>query len=407
MTARGHFTCAWCLCAALAIVDARPARAQAQMEFIPSVSLFTVYDDNIFARVNGTAGQMLQLRPSFEGSYQSPTVRLLGLYSFDMQRSNFSSLNTLDARRHAMGETRLRTSPFTAVGLAVRYDRSETPGEIDFDTGLLGERHEAERLDLTPTVSRRLSPRLTMSAAYNWTTEHLIDGERGTVHTGRGTLARELSELASVTGSYVGRYFTDHETFAPGDPLSHSSHALLIGWERRLAPGTRLALSGGPKTTTYQGIDVEIAAAFARATNHLKTNVDYSHGETIVLGVRGPVAIDSVTTRFGWPLTQRIEIGTHAGVSDVSTLEGRTSTIYRGTLAGSWTPSRLYAVAATYGLDYQHGTIRYPIFLDGEALPLDDRVLRHVFRISVTVAPRYKRSILPPEEAARAKGVAR
>ena len=87
------------MCAALAVWlgDARAVRAQAQMEFIPSLSLFTVYDDNIFARIDGTAGQMLQLRPSFEGSYESPTVRLLGLYSFDMQRSNFSALNTLDA----------------------------------------------------------------------------------------------------------------------------------------------------------------------------------------------------------------------------------------------------------------------------------------------------------------------
>jgi len=397
------------MCAALAVWlgDARAVRAQAQMEFIPSLSLFTVYDDNIFARIDGTAGQMLQLRPSFEGSYESPTVRLLGLYSFDMQRSNFSALNTLDARRHAMAETRLRVSPFTTLGLAMRYDRSETPGEINIETGLLGQRHEAERLDLTPTVSRRLSPRMSVSAAYNWTTEHLVDGERGTLHVGRATLARVLSEVSSLTGSYIGRYFTDHETFAPGDPLSHRSHAVLAGWERRLAPGTRLAFSAGPKTTTYQGIDVEVSAAFARATNHLRTNVDYWHGETIVLGIRGPVAVDSVTTAFGWPLTQRIEIGTHAGVSDVSTTEGRTSTIYRGTLAASWAPSRLYTIAATYGLDYQHGTIRHPIFLDGAPLLLDDRVLRHVFRVSVTVAPRYKRSMLPPEEAARAKGVTR
>jgi len=64
-------------------------------------------------------------------------------------------------------------------------------------------------------------------------------------------------------------------------------------------------------------------------------------------------------------------------------------------------------VAATYGLDYQLGTIRSPIFLDGEAVGLDDKVLRHVFRVSLTIAPRYKRSILPPEEAARAKGVTR
>ena len=66
------------------------------------VSLFSVYDDNIYARVDGSAGHLVQVRPSFEGSYENPRMRLLGLYSFDAQRSNFATLNTLDARRHAL-----------------------------------------------------------------------------------------------------------------------------------------------------------------------------------------------------------------------------------------------------------------------------------------------------------------
>ena len=44
------------------LVAGSTAFAQAQMEFIPSMSVFTVHDDNIFARVDSTAGQMLQLK---------------------------------------------------------------------------------------------------------------------------------------------------------------------------------------------------------------------------------------------------------------------------------------------------------------------------------------------------------
>jgi hypothetical protein len=389
------------------LVCAATAAAQAQMEFIPSLSFFSVYDDNVFARVDSTAGQMLQLRPSLEGSYESPTVRLLGLYAFDMQRSNFSSLNTLDARRHALGETRLRTSPFTTIGLMTRYDRSETPGEINADTGVLGERREAERLELTPTFARRLAPRATLTGGYNWTTERLIDGEHGTMHSGRIGIARDLTPRTSLSATYVGRYFlTADPPTIDGDP-QHSSHALLVGWERQMAPGTRLALSAGPKATSYSGPDVEVAAGLSRTTPRIRAALDYWHGETIVLGIGGPVAVDSFTTRVNWPFRHRMEAGIHAGVSDIATLDGRTATIYRGTLVGSWSPSGLYTVAATYGLDFQDGTIRFPVFLDEEALPLEGRLLRHVFRVSVTVAPRYKRSILPPEEAARAKGVTR
>jgi hypothetical protein len=151
----------------------------------------------------------------------------------------------------------------------------------------------------------------------------------------------------------------------------------------------------------------EASVAFTRTTPRRRLALDYWHGETIVLGIAGPVNVNSVTGRVSWPLTRRVEVGTHLGVSDVTTLENRTSTIYRGNLVGSWSPGGIYTVAASYGLDFQQGSIRNPIFLDDEALVFDDRLLRHVFRVSVTVAPRYGRSILPPDEAARAKGVSR
>ena len=384
----------------IATLFSTTAYAQAQMEFIPSMSFFTVYDDNVFARVEGSAGQMLQLRPSLEGSYENPRVRLLGLYSFDMQRSNFSSLNTLDARRHALGETRFRVSPFSTLGFTMRYDRSETPGEIDIDSGVLGERRQAERLELTPTFARRFNTRTSMTAGYDWTTENLIDGERGTLHIGRATLSREVTTKTTLSASVVSRYFVD-------DIANHTSNALLFGWNREMAAGTRLTFFAGPKVTSYRGLMPEVSAAFARATNRIRLAVDYWHGETIVLGVQGPVRADSVTTRSTWPLTQRWEVSAHAGVSDVTTLDARNSTIYRGTLGASWSPGGLYSVAASYGLDYQDGTIRNRIVLDDEPIRFEDQILRHVFRVSVTVAPRYSRSILPPDEAARAKGVTR
>ncbi len=370
------------------------------MEFIPSVSLFTVYDDNIFARVDGSAGQILQLRPTFEGSYDTPQVRVLGLYSFDMQRSNFSSLNSADARRHALGETRFRPNPMTTLSFTGRYDRAETPGELDIDTGVLGDRRTAERLQIAPGYQRRLGEFTLMTAGYDWTTEHLVEGERGTLHIGRMGLSRDVSSRVSLTGSYVGRYFVD-------DIGHHTSHGVLFGWTREMAAGTRLSLSAGPKVTSYRGLTPELSATFSRTTPYLRLALDYWHGETIVLGIRGPVSVDSGTARVSWPLTRTIEFGTHAGISDVVTLDQRATTIYRGTLVGSWTPGGIYTVATSYGLDYQLGDIRNRLAVDGDGVFIDEEVLRHVFRVSLTVAPRWKRSILPPDEAARAKGVTR
>jgi hypothetical protein len=393
----------WSAALAAQLVLASPAHAQAQMEFIPSVSLFTVYDDNIFARADGSAGQMMQLRPSFEGSWESPTVRMLGLYSFDMQRSNFSTLSTLDARRHALGEMRFRTTPFVTLGLTTRYDRTNTPGELDLDTGVLGDRQNAERVELMPTLAWRLGPRTVMTSGYDWITEHLIAGERGTMHVGRLGWSRDVTSRTTFTTSYIGRLFVDHV-----DAVSdYQSHAVLLGMDRVLSPGTSVTLSAGPKVRARRGTDYEASANFTRATPRSRLAVDYWHGETIVLGVVGPVGVDSATSRMSWPIRQRFEVATVLGASDISTLDDRTTRVYRGTLTGSWSPGGIYSIAASYDADYQDGSIRNPVFIDGERVLFDERVLRHVFRVSVTIAPRYRRSILPPDEAARAKGVTR
>jgi hypothetical protein len=375
--------------------------AQDRFEFIPSISFFTVYDDNLFATTEGSAGQMLQLRPSFEGNYEGPRARLLGLYSFDMQRSNHTLLNTFDARRHALTETSFRATPMTTLSMAMRYDRSETPGEINMITGLLGDRRTAERWQVTPGFARRISPLAVVTGNYDFSTEYLVDGEIGTLHAGRLGLSRDISSRMSVTAHYVGRYFVD-------DLVSHNAHGVLFGWSRETGPGARFTIAGGPKIRSYEiGVVPEVNVSFTRAALRSRIALDYWHGETIVLGIRGPVGVDSGTARITWPLTRFIEVSAHSGVSDIHTLDGREATNYRGTLGASWSPGGIYTVAASYGVDYQLGDIRRRLYLDDMPLLLEKEVLRHVFRVSVTVAPRFRRSILPPDEAARAKGVTR
>ena len=126
--------------------------------------------------------------------------------------------------------------------------------------------------------------------------------------------------------------------------------------------------------------------------------MDYWHGETIILGIPGPVAVDSGALRIAWPFRSRWELGAGLGATDINTIDFREARVYRSTLIGSWTSHGMYSVSASYGLDYQQGDIRRR---------LDENVLRHVFRVSFTVAPRLFRSVLPPDEAARVKGVLR
>ena len=387
---RTRFTAAAAL-AAIALW-APHSTAQTRKSIVPSLSVAHVYDDNLFADVEGSAGQIWQIRPSIEGSWEGPRLTFLSLYSFDMLRSNHGDLNTFDARRHAFVDTRFRSTPMTTLALSARYDRSETPGELEFDTGILGPRQTAERWQVAPNFSRRMGPRSVLTGGYDLTLEHEIDTPRGTLHQGRLAISREFTSRTDVVGSYLGRFFDDSLE-------SHSSHALLGGLSREIAAGTRFSFYAGPRVTSYRsGIKPEVSTGFIRDTPRINLALDYWHGETIILGIQGPVAVDSGTARVSWPLTAKLELGTMAGVTDIDTIDNRKARVYRTSILSSWTTRGMYTVGASYGLDYQEGDIRRR---------LDEDVLRHVFRVTLTIAPRLSHSRLPPDEAARVKGVAR
>lgn len=379
---------------AIALGLAAPgARAQTRATIVPSLSIGAVYDDNVSARASGDAGEMLQLRPSLEADYESPTVTLISLWSFDMQRSNHSALNALDARRHAMFDAKLRSSPLTTWGLGGRYDRTDTPGDIEFESGLLTDRRNAQRWQLTPSFLRRVGERTNFTALYDFTTENLVSEGRNTLHVARTGMSRQLSPRSSLSGEYIGRLFDD-------DLVEHHSHAAVMGFTRQLRQFTSLTVQAGPRWTSYRGLVPEVALSLNRDGRTLKAGLDYSHGETIILGVSGPVQVDTGSARLTVVPTRRLEFGIRAGASGILTLDDRAATIYRGTLLGSWSFAGPFTLTGSYSADYQLGDIRRNLFRD-------DRVLRHVIRVGLTIAPSFSRSFLPPDAAARAKGVTR
>ena len=71
-----------------------------------------------------------------------------------------------------------------------------------------------------------------------------------------------------------------------------------MGWSRELRQFTHLTVQAGPRWTSYRGIQPEVAVSFARDGRTVKAGVDYSHGETIILGVSGPVEVDTGAARL-------------------------------------------------------------------------------------------------------------
>ncbi len=369
------------------LLSASLAQAQAQTEtsLVPSLSFGTIYDDNLFARVKGDAGEMTILRPALEGNYVSPSLTVSSLFSFDAQHSNFPALSTLDARRHGNLDIKHQTTPMLTLALGLRYDRTETPGELNFDSGIIGERRVADRWEAVPSMAYRTSTRTTVTASYNGMTEKLVDDIQGTLHVARAGVTHQVSTLEEVSVSYLGRRFVDAlET--------HTSTAVLAGFARALDYATRFTVQAGPRVSEAQGLDAEIVAGLARTTNRSRIGLDYWHGETMILGIHGPVAVDTATAKAALGITARSEIGVNAGITDSTSLLNQNVRVAQAVAFGAWTPhGGAYTFSASYGLERQHGILVGGLFLD-------DRIVRHTLRMNVTVAPRLSRKFRPTGE---------
>ena len=141
----------------VALLAAHGASAQTTTSLMPALSVTTVYDDNVFSQPQGTADLITALQPSLEAQLRSPTVNLQGLMSFDMQRSARNTMpTTLDARRHAMFDGRVRSTPSILLGLTGLYDRTETASDLNLELRACcfpGSAHSASRPRRPPLIA--------------------------------------------------------------------------------------------------------------------------------------------------------------------------------------------------------------------------------------------------------------
>src|SRR6185436_14366031 len=158
--------------------------AQSQVTLVPAAAVATIYDDNLFSAPKGVADVVTSVRPSLEGRYESPTANISSFAYFDMQRSlNNPTLTTLDARRHAMVDGRVQASPQLGLGVAARYDHSDTPSDLNLDTAILLPRQRARRVQFTPSLAYRANPRTSVTARYDWTSEDLSGWTGAELHS--------------------------------------------------------------------------------------------------------------------------------------------------------------------------------------------------------------------------------
>jgi hypothetical protein len=144
----------------------------------------------------------------------------------------------------------------------------------------------------------------------------------------------------------------------------------------------------GPRVSSYSGVRPEVLASLLDRSPRQRFLVDYWQGETIVLGVPGPVGIHSGTARTSWLLRNDLELSAVVGVFRSLSLSDLRAVVYHGGVGGAWTVREMYTLTAAYRADYQRGDLR------GQ-LPPDGHVTRGLLAVGVTIAPRPTRTFTP------------
>src|SRR5688572_19351190 len=205
--------------------------AQSRTWVVPAVSLGLSHDSNLFLAPDSAGDTLAKVRPSFDAAYESPNREFHGFVAFEAQRSaKYPALNMLGAQRTALIDARVRTSPRTFIGLSGRHDRTDSPSELNLESGILLGRQIAVRTQVTPSASYRLRSRTTLTAQYDWTRESLSGYPEQSLHAARAGMDYAWSARTQWGGRYVARSFV-------GSPVDREySHTLLASWSRQLTP---------------------------------------------------------------------------------------------------------------------------------------------------------------------------
>jgi hypothetical protein len=174
----------------------------------------------------------------------------------------------------------------------------------------------------------------------------------------------------------------------------------MFGYSRAVSVNTNVNVQAGPRLSSYGNNKPELLANVLREVRAGQYGVDYWQGESIILGIRGPVDIQSVGFKSAWPIRRRLELGVYTGFYRSETLFQGRARVLHPELVVSYMPGSRYIVAASYGVDFQKGDVRSQILNDRE-------IVRHVVLLRVTVAPRLSRIRPADPEDLRSKGAIR
>ena len=253
------------------------------------------YDGNILSSTAGpgeVSDMFTRVGPIVEGGYAWDLMRIGGRYSFDADRyRQYGALNRLFAQEDAGAEIRLVATPRFRISGDASYLTTETPGDLNLDTLLLTGRRPASRLTAMSSLFYDLSPRLLLTAGYNFTRDDILGGVGSDSEVSRIAIDRRTNARNTLGLSYELRRVRFSDTFAErGRDMFHVVHGR---WTYAFTPSTRLELAGGPHLDGER-VRPEVFALLRHEGARGDASVGYSRELTTTLGEVGLVDVHRI-----------------------------------------------------------------------------------------------------------------
>ncbi len=329
--------------------------AQYRASFDPSMQVSMVNDDNLFSSAETPARDVIQrFSPALALRLNSPLWSVVSSYSFDNDRfASNSNLSNRRARQRAEINADYQPAPRLKLGLEGAYADTDTPAELNVETGLAAARVRAKLFSFRPSVRFTISPRLTAHAFYLSTHTKLTDGHAigsrfQTLGLDHRVTPRDLFMLDYEQGSYVFDAVGTTNT-------TTNTYVLQGGWAHDLDSRTRLTFHAGPRVTDHSAA-AELSASLTRAWATSSIDIGASQTQAAAIGSVGVLEARSLSARFTYAPSRSLTAYAAPAVVR-SVRDDLHATVYRIGLGAHYAITALIGLDVAYTHDSQHGAI--------------------------------------------------
>jgi hypothetical protein len=270
------------------------ARGQGRFDLQPLITASTVYDSNLFFTVDDRQADLLtRVTPGVDATFSVSLLDLRARYTLDAEQfAHHPELSGVGVRQRATIDAAYRVQPRTTVTGGAEYWTTNSPSELNAETGLIWSRARADRIAAHSSIAHRLGPLTTSTIDYAVTEYRVVGALSILTHVASVGVNRRVSPRDTITADYQLTHY-DFGAFSP------SSHALRIGWTRSVSESASIAIDGGPRVTSGAAAP-DVSASVRQRFGSGDLSLAYARAQTTAIGLARTADTQRVTATGTW-----------------------------------------------------------------------------------------------------------